>query len=143
MNKRIYRMAGSVRIPEKKQGYFKAYVRKVQEQCAARYGKEEGEELAYILTSVLEESFSDTPCCLMRDGGIFPVQDYAKLLQTILGRKIRLPYRGRVWELLLFLKQSGEYRDIAHPINSGTREHIQNMILDAYAKAKDEPEEQV
>lgn len=35
----------------------------------------------------------------------------------------------------------GEYRDIAHPINSATRESIQNIILDAYAKAKDEPEE--
>ncbi|MBR1852902.1 MAG: septation regulator SpoVG [Lachnospiraceae bacterium] len=35
----------------------------------------------------------------------------------------------------------GEYRDIAHPINSGTREHIQKLILEAYEKAKDEPEE--
>ena len=28
----------------------------------------------------------------------------------------------------------GEYRDIAHPINSVTREHIQNIILDSYEK---------
>ena len=27
----------------------------------------------------------------------------------------------------------GEYRDIAHPINSGTREKIQNTILERYA----------
>lgn len=26
----------------------------------------------------------------------------------------------------------GEYRDIAHPINSATREKIQNMILEKY-----------
>jgi stage V sporulation protein G len=26
----------------------------------------------------------------------------------------------------------GEYRDIAHPINSGTREHIQTLVLDRY-----------
>ena len=26
----------------------------------------------------------------------------------------------------------GEYRDIAHPINSGTREKIQNTILEKY-----------
>ena len=26
----------------------------------------------------------------------------------------------------------GEYRDIAHPINSSTREKIQNLILDKY-----------
>ncbi|MCC8137991.1 MAG: septation regulator SpoVG [Clostridiales bacterium] len=36
----------------------------------------------------------------------------------------------------------GEYRDIAHPINSATRERIQQIILDAYEKAAEaEPEE--
>jgi stage V sporulation protein G len=29
----------------------------------------------------------------------------------------------------------GEYRDIAHPINSDTREKIQQIILDKYAAA--------
>ena len=29
----------------------------------------------------------------------------------------------------------GEYRDIAHPINSGTREIIQNIILEKYEAA--------
>lgn len=28
----------------------------------------------------------------------------------------------------------GEYRDIAHPINSTTREQIQNLILEKYKK---------
>ena len=37
----------------------------------------------------------------------------------------------------------GEYRDIAHPINSSTRENIQNIILEAYANAKDEPEDMI
>ncbi len=31
----------------------------------------------------------------------------------------------------------GEYRDIAHPINSDTRDRIQRQILDAYEKAED------
>lgn len=35
----------------------------------------------------------------------------------------------------------GEYRDIAHPINSGTRELIQSTILEAYDKALLEPDE--
>ena len=35
----------------------------------------------------------------------------------------------------------GEYRDIAHPINSATRDSIQRIILEAYEKAKDEPDE--
>ena len=29
----------------------------------------------------------------------------------------------------------GEYRDIAHPINSATRERIQNIILEKYEEA--------
>lgn len=32
----------------------------------------------------------------------------------------------------------GEYRDIAHPINSEAREFLQNKILDAYENAQDE-----
>lgn len=35
----------------------------------------------------------------------------------------------------------GEYRDIAHPINSGTRERIQEMILSEYEKVTAEQEE--
>lgn len=34
----------------------------------------------------------------------------------------------------------GEYRDIAHPINSDTRERIQNIILESYEKALLEPD---
>lgn len=36
----------------------------------------------------------------------------------------------------------GEYRDIAHPINSDTREQIQRIILDSYDKALLEPDEE-
>jgi stage V sporulation protein G len=36
----------------------------------------------------------------------------------------------------------GEYRDIAHPINSETRAMIQKMVLDAYQKALSEPTEE-
>ena len=36
----------------------------------------------------------------------------------------------------------GEYRDIAHPINSDTRNEIQTMILDKYEKMLDEEEAQ-
>lgn len=34
----------------------------------------------------------------------------------------------------------GEYRDIAHPINSGTRERIQRIILEKYEEALQEDE---
>jgi stage V sporulation protein G len=32
----------------------------------------------------------------------------------------------------------GEYRDIAHPINSDTRERIQTLILEKYEEALNE-----
>ena len=35
----------------------------------------------------------------------------------------------------------GEYRDIAHPINSETRERIQTIILEQYEKAAAESDE--
>ena len=34
----------------------------------------------------------------------------------------------------------GEYRDIAHPINSETREGIQKIILESYERAWSEPD---
>lgn len=36
----------------------------------------------------------------------------------------------------------GEHRDIAHPINSGTRTMIQDTILAAYEKSLSEPDEE-
>lgn len=37
----------------------------------------------------------------------------------------------------------GEYRDIAHPINSATREMIQNIILESYQKALEESDAEI
>lgn len=37
----------------------------------------------------------------------------------------------------------GEYRDIAHPINSSTREKIQSVILEGYRKALLESDEEM
>ena len=51
------------------------------------------------------------------------------------------------WEKGMFIampsKKSldGEYRDIAHPINSGTRERIQSTILNRYEEAMEEEDE--
>jgi stage V sporulation protein G len=35
----------------------------------------------------------------------------------------------------------GEYRDVAHPINTSTRERLQAVILQAYEKAEESAEE--
>ena len=35
----------------------------------------------------------------------------------------------------------GDYRDVAHPINTSTRERLQAVILEAYEKAEESAEE--
>ena len=35
----------------------------------------------------------------------------------------------------------GEYRDVAHPINTSTRERLQAVIVEAYEKAEESAEE--
>ena len=35
---------------------------------------------------------------------------------------------------------TGEYRDVAHPITSGTRDRLQSIILDSFEKAMQEPD---
>lgn len=55
----------------------------------------------------------------------FVVHDI-KVIEGEKGLFIAMPSRKAV---------DGEYRDIAHPINSNTRDLIQSLILDAYEKA--------
>ena len=61
----------------------------------------------------------------------FVVHDI-KVIEGEKGLFIAMPSRKAV---------DGEYRDIAHPINSATRDHIQKLILDAYEKALEEKDE--
>lgn len=61
----------------------------------------------------------------------FVVHDI-KVIEGEKGLFIAMPSRKAV---------DGEYRDIAHPINSATRDRIQNLILDAYEDALAEAEE--
>ena len=54
--------------------------------------------------------------------GEFGVHDI-KIIEGEKGLFIAMPSRKAA---------DGEYRDIAHPINSGTRERIQKLILEKY-----------
>ena len=59
---------------------------------------------------------------------VFVVHDI-KVIEGDKGLFIAMPSRRNA---------EGEYRDIAHPINSETRELIQNIILESYEKAVEE-----
>ena len=56
---------------------------------------------------------------------VFVVHDI-KVIEGEKGLFIAMPSRKAT---------DGEYRDIAHPINSATRERIQNIILQKYEEA--------
>ena len=64
---------------------------------------------------------------------VFVIHDI-KVIEGEKGMFIAMPSRKAA---------DGEYRDIAHPINSETREKIQQLILDSYEKSlnEDDPEE--
>lgn len=62
--------------------------------------------------------------------GEFVVHDI-KIIEGDKGLFIAMPSKRTV---------DGEYKDIAHPINSSTRDAIQNVILDSYQKALLEPD---
>lgn len=63
---------------------------------------------------------------------VFVVHDI-KVIEGDKGLFIAMPSRK---------SSDGEYRDIAHPINSDTREKLQNLILKAYEEAADIMEEE-
>ncbi|MBR1572183.1 MAG: septation regulator SpoVG [Lachnospiraceae bacterium] len=62
--------------------------------------------------------------------GEFVVHDI-KVIEGEKGMFIAMPSRKTA---------EGEYKDIAHPIKSETRESLQNMILEAYEKQMTESE---
>ena len=60
------------------------------------------------------------------------VVHYIKVIEGEKGLFIAMPSKKAA---------DGEFRDIAHPINSSTRETIQKLILESYEKALEEPDE--
>ncbi len=62
----------------------------------------------------------------------FVVHDI-KIIDSVNGLFIGMPNRKT---------QNGEFRDVAHPINTDTRVMIQKMVLDAYEEAEEPKEEE-
>lgn len=62
----------------------------------------------------------------------FVVHDI-KVIESDKGMFIAMPSRKAA---------DGEYRDIAHPINSATRERLQDLILEKYEEVMAQPDEE-
>ena len=59
---------------------------------------------------------------------------YARLTQAQLRNRLE-PEKGLFIAMPSRKATDGEYRDIAHPINSSTRDKIQTIILEKYQEA--------
>lgn len=59
---------------------------------------------------VLLEAYTNGGCYFIKSGKLYNVEIYLLLLQGVLGEKIALPGRIRMWEVYLFFRNSGEYK---------------------------------
>ncbi len=78
--------------------------------CPDRGWDEFGVAMNSIL--IMQEAYSETPCFLMSDDALCPVGSYAAMIEDMTGVKLDFPHRGRILDVLAFLKQRDEYRDV-------------------------------
>lgn len=61
---------------------------------------------------VLQEAYSNGGCYFVKSGKLCKVEGYLLVLQGVLGKRITLPGRTRMWDTYLFFRNSGEYSNI-------------------------------
>lgn len=106
-------------------------------------------EIAMNIIFVLLEAYSDSPCYLMYENKPAYVSLYAEIIRNLLGISLSFPNREKMWNMLLFLKNIEEYKDItgsdlwnSFPYAFGAlkTEHA-IAILDIDSKTIDAPKE--
>ena len=71
---------------------------------------------------VMQESYSETPCYFMYKSEPCSVDAYAVLFRSMLGIRLRFTHRARMWDMLLYLKNTEEYQNVTSM-----------MVWDAYS----------
>lgn len=61
---------------------------------------------------VLQEAYTNGGCYLVRSGKLCDAKSELRLLQGVLGKRITLPGRLRLWDTYLFFRNSEECKDI-------------------------------
>lgn len=174
MRDNIYKLAGTVRVPEDKKDEFNRYILKILDVCGIRKTEniklggqsitvvrrpapdEQGivsfdysifenmkrETSAYnintceLVTSdrgygefgvvmniimVMQEAYSEEHCYFMYDDKPGRVEPYALMIRGILGINLSFSHRAKIWDMLLFLKNTEKYQNVTG-----------EMIMDAY-----------
>lgn len=61
---------------------------------------------------VMQESYSETPCYFMYKNEPCSVKAYAVLIKSMIGIRLKFTHRARMWDMLLYLKNTEEYQNI-------------------------------
>lgn len=71
-------------------------------------------EIVMNMIMVLLETYTNGGCYFVKSGKLCDAGGYLAVLQGVLGKKITLPGRTRMWEMYLFFRNSEEYQSIAY-----------------------------
>lgn len=71
---------------------------------------EMGMVMAMIMT--LTESYSASPCYMIRDGEMCYIGHYALMVEDMLGIKLRFPNRADIWSLYMFSRNCAEIKEL-------------------------------
>ncbi|MCM1082310.1 MAG: hypothetical protein NC393_02630 [Clostridium sp.] len=61
---------------------------------------------------VMQEAYSEEHCYLMYHDNPCKIEGYAYLIKSVLGITLRFRHRERMWDMLCFLKRTGNYPDL-------------------------------
>lgn len=68
--------------------------------------------LVMNLIMTMQEAYSTEHCYLMEKDQVSRVHDYALMIERTAGIKLTFPNREKIWNMLLFFKSTGKYKDI-------------------------------
>lgn len=63
---------------------------------------------------VLQEAYTNGSCYFTKSGKLYDIEIYLFLIQGVLGKKITLPGRLRMWDVYLFFRNSEEYKNVTY-----------------------------
>lgn len=80
---------------------------------------------------VLQEAYTNGGCYFTKSGKLYDIEIYLFLIQGVLGKKITLPGRTRMWDMYLFFRNSEEYKKVTYQdLLEGYSEHYGELDIE-------------
>lgn len=165
MRDNLYKLEGTVKIPDSKKAEFNRYILQILGVCGIRmterteldgrtvtvvrrpvpdgqgivnfdysiFEKKKRQTAAYNINTceliapdrgyaefgvvmnmimVMQEAYSAEHCYFMYEDRPCPVEAYAELIRSVLGIELKFSNRSKLWDMLLYLKNTEEYQNI-------------------------------